>query len=938
MWNGLLLVLQHTIIKYIRSMKKLFFGICFFMLLIRCGAQEGKTIMISGQFENITLKEFFQRIEAQSPYFFYYDQLQTDSLFVSFSVKDELLQQVLEKALKNTGLQFSVDKMNRVFITKGIKLVTTLPSGFFSPTISLPADPAKDTVADYGLQTKRAVKIASANKLYEIGTKTNVIKGNAIVTGNLRNAKTGEPLVNASVFVNNTYSTTTDGYGYYSLTIPAGKHILNILAIGMKDTHLQLMVYTDGKMDVDVPEQVTTLKEVVVSAKKTANITQVQMGVERLNIESIRRVPSLFGEADVLRVITTLPGVKTVGEASTGFNVRGGSADQNLILFNDANIYNPSHFFGMFSAFNPEVIKDIELYKSSIPAKFGGRLASVLDISSREGNKKKITGSAGLGIITSRVNVEGPIIKDRTSFIFGGRTTYANWLLGLLPEEYKNSKASFQDINVGISHRIDSSSQLYFTGYFSNDQFALNSDTTYGYSNRNMNVKWKKNFNSKLSAMFIAGSDQYRYKVFSADNQVNAFTLRFDIRQVYAKANFVYYKNQQHSFDFGFSTLLYKLQPGSLDPKGGNSEVTHNEVEPEKALESGIYITHRFNPTNKLSLQTGIRYSIYNYLGPQQVNYYAPGLPVSSVNVIETKDYSKGKFIKTYMGPEIRLSVRYAFSNNFSVKAGYNSQRQYIHMLSNTTAIAPTDIWKLSDPNIKPQQGDQVSLGFYKNLKSNTIETSVEVYYKRIRDYLDYKPGATLVMNHTIETEVINTKGKAYGVEVLIKKPGGKLNGWISYTYSRILLKSAGNDPATLVNEGDYYPANYDKPQDVTFTGTFRVNHRFSVSLNSTYSTGRPITLPVGRYYYGGSERVLYSDRNAYRIPDYMRTDFSMNIEGNHKEHQKTHNSWTIGLYNLLGRKNPYSVYFVSENGFVNGYKLSIFGSVIPFINYNIRF
>ena len=318
----------------------------------------------------------------------------------------------------------------------------------------------------------------------------------------VRNATTGEPLVNTSVFINNNYSTVTDAYGNYSLTVPAGKHTLNILAIGMKDTKLQLEVFADGKLDIDMREQVTTLKEVIVSSKKLININRVQMGVERLSIDNIRRIPSVFGEADVLRVITSLPGVKTVGEASTGFNVRGGSADQNLILFNDATIYNPSHFFGMFSAFNPEVIKDIELYKSSIPARFGGRLASVLDINSREGNKKKITGSAGVGLITSRVHLEGPITKDKTSFIFGGRSTYANWLLNLLPAEYEDSKASFQDVNLGISHQIDSSNNLYFSGYFSNDRFALDSDTTYQYSNRNFSVKWTRNINNRLSFAF----------------------------------------------------------------------------------------------------------------------------------------------------------------------------------------------------------------------------------------------------------------------------------------------------------------------------------------------------------------------------------------------------------------------------------------------------
>ncbi|RYF96503.1 MAG: hypothetical protein EOO00_02525 [Chitinophagaceae bacterium] len=592
----------------------------------------------------------------------------------------------------------------------------------------------------------------------------------------------------------------------------------------------------------------------------------------------------------------------------------------------------------MFSAFNPEVIKDIELYKSSIPAKFGGRLASVLDINSREGNKKKITGSAGIGIVTSRVHLEGPIAKDKTSFIFGARSTYANWLMNLLPSEYEDSRASFQDVNLGISHQIDSTSSIHLSGYFSNDKFSLDSDTSYAYSNRNATLKWIKNFSSRWSANFVIGFDQYKYKVAREQDKETAFTLQFGIQQLHAKANFTYYLNQKHAFDFGVSSLRYELEPGSYQPYDNNSIIVPDVVEKEQAIESAGYITHRFNPTNKLAISTGLRYSLFHYFGAQEVNYYAPGLPITPANVTETKEFEKGDVIKTYHNPEYRFSIRYAFTTDFSIKAAYNSQRQYIHMLSNTTAIAPTDIWKLSDPNIKPQQGDQVSLGLYKNFKSNTIETSVEVYYKRIKDYLDYKPGARLILNHTIETDVINTRGKAYGVEFLLKKPGGKVNGWISYTYSRILLKTNSLDPDLQVNRGEYYPANYDKPHDVTLAGNFRVNHRFSVSLNSTYSTGRPITLPIGRYYYAGSQRVLYSDRNSHRIPDYIRTDFSLNIDGNHKVKQKTHNSWTLGVYNLLGRKNPYSVYFISQNGGVRGYKFSIFGSVLPFVNFNIRF
>ncbi|WP_315825030.1 TonB-dependent receptor plug domain-containing protein [Paraflavitalea speifideaquila] len=419
---------------------------------------------------------------------------------------------------------------------------------------------------------------------------------------------------------------------------------------------------------------------------------------------------------------------------------------------------------------------------------------------------------------------------------------------------------------------------------------------------------------------------------------MTAYKLGFDINQFNVKADFTWYLSPEHTIDFGASTIHYKLHPGEYEPIGKESLIVGDKVATEQARESAVYLSEKWNITPELSLQGGARFSLYQYLGPGNVNRYAPGLPKNEDNILEVKRYEKGDVIQTYSGPEWRLSARYSITPSFSIKAGYNSLRQYIHMLSNTTAISPTDIWKLSDPNIKPQYGDQVSLGLYKNFKSNSIETSVEVYYKRIKDYLDYKSGASLVMNDHIETDVIGTKGRAYGVELMIKKQNGKLNGWVSYTYSRIELKMDDATSGEIINRGEYYPANYDKPHDVTMVGNYRFTHRFSISLNATYSTGRPITLPIGRYYYGGSWRALYSDRNAYRIPDYFRTDFAMIVEGNHKLKQKTHNSWTFGLYNLTGRKNPYSVYFTSEQGRVNGYKLSIFGNIIPFINYNIRF
>lgn len=904
--------------------------------------QKDTSLPVSADLKSVGIGDFVSQLEKQTGVHFYYDINLFDSLSITVSAKDQPLRKVLDQAFANTDFYYAIDSARHVFITKGRAINLSLPPGFFAGGKPDRNKQQRDGFSDYDdkEETRPEQKAVLENKLYEIGDKNITTPQNVLtLAGYIKDAKTGEPIVGASVLVEKSgIGAATDQYGYYSLSVPKGRHILNIQSIGMKDTRRQIQLYGDGKMNIDLQSTVLTLRRVIISAQKISNIKGTQMGLQKIDIKTIKQVPVVFGEADILRVVTTLPGVKTVGEASTGLNVRGGSADQNLILFNDATIYNPSHFFGLFSAFNPEVVKDVELYKSSIPARYGGRLSSVLNINSREGNKKEFTGSAGVGVLTSRLEIEGPIVKDKSSFIVGGRTTYANWLLNLLPDQYKNSKASFYDLNLNISHEFNKKNTVYITGYLSRDKFNLNSDTVYGYGNSNISLKWKHVFNNKMNSLVTTGLDKYEYNISSDHLPPSAYKLAFDINQTYLKAHFNYYLSSKHTMDFGLNSIYYKLHPGSYQPLGDKSLVVPDNVEAEQALETALYVSDRYNITNSLTVDAGIRYSMYSYLGAHNVNTYAPGIPKTEDNMLGTVSYPGGKFIKTYSGPEYRISLRYSFTDSFSIKAGYNTQRQYIHSISNTTSQAPTDIWKLSDPNIKPQFGDQFSFGIYKNLKSNTIETSVEVYYKNIKDYLDYKSGALLVLNHHIETDVIGTKGKAYGVEVLIKKLTGKLNGWISYTWSRVLLKQ--DDPAAgeLINKGLYYPSNYDKPHDVTVIANYRINHRFSLSVNGTYSTGRPITLPVGVFYYAGSARTVYADRNAYRIPDYFRTDFAINIDGNHKVHQRTHNSWTIGIYNLTGRKNPYSVYYVSENGNVNGYKLSIFGSAIPYINFNIRF
>lgn len=913
-----------------------------FFFVAKAFAQQEQ--LISGDFTGMGFGQFIHEIESKTSYHFYFDTAQTNNLTVNISVNQKPLRNVLQQLFNKTDFHFAIDEDGHVFITKKFQIQTTLPTGFFDRSLTpdtassesnmVTAESAEDIEKD-------KLNASLENKLYEIGIRTNNIKsGKATIAGYVKDIKSGEVLAGAAVYVDGTHiGVVTDQFGYYALTLPRGRHTIKISSVGMRDTKRQVMVYTDGKLNIEMQDFVQSLKAVIVGAEKTSNIKGLQMGVERLNIKMIKQVPVVFGEADVLRTVLTLPGVTSVGEASTGFNVRGGSADQNLILFSDATIYNPSHLFGFFSAFNPDVVKDVELYKSSIPEKYGGRLSSVLDVSTREGNKKKFSGAGGIGPLTSRLTLEGPIGNDKTSFIIGGRTTYSDWILKNIPnQEYHNSRASFYDVNLNITHEFNSKNTVYVMGYISHDQFRLNSDTTYRYDNRNANIKWKHIFNNKFYSVFLLGHDQYKYSVSSTLNPVNAYNLAFDINQTNFKADFNYAPNSNHSIDFGISSLYYQLQPGTFTPVGTKSLVVPDMVQKEQALESAVYLGDKFEISPSFSLQGGIRFSLYNYLGPHDVYDYTPGLPKSTGTIQDTSSYKQNAFIKTYGGPEYRFSARYVLTENASLKASYNTLRQYIHLLTNTTSISPTDIWKLSDPNIKPQTGDQYSLGYYQNLKSNTVETSVEVYYKNIEHYLDYKSGAVLVMNHHIETDVFNTKGRSYGVEFMIKKLTGKLNGWISYTYSKTQLKQDDPLAGQTINNGNYYPADFDKPHNVNFIGNYRFSHRFSISLDAVYSTGRPITLPVAVYYLAGAERVYYSERNQYRVPDYFRTDLSLNIEGNHKVRKFKHSSWTLGVYNLTGRKNPYSIYFTEQNGVVQGYKLSIFGTAIPFITYNFRF
>jgi hypothetical protein len=905
-------------------------------------AQQKSLPTISGAFTSITFKELVPRLEAQTNLKFYYDASEVDTLKINISAVEKTINAFFDEVFSGTDFHYFLDSDNSFYITKGTEIRPGLPIGFFEPHDNNESTSSDKVIQDYLSSEK--VKMAAAlkeDKLYEIGKRTPKIgPGVATLAGHIKASNSGEAIIGASVITENTnVGVVSDAFGYYALTLPKGPHELTIKSIGMKSTKRKIMLYADGQLDIEMIEAVTSLKEVTIESERDKNISGMQMGLDRLDIQTMKKVPVALGEVDILKVVLTLPGVQSVGEATTGLNVRGGATNQNLILFNDATIYNPTHLFGFFSAFNPDVIKSVELYKSGIPAEYGGRLSSVLDVTTRDGNKKKFTGSGGIGPLTGRLMLEGPIGGQKTSFLIAARATYSDWLLHQIPNTaISNSEAGFFDVNANLNHEFNSKNSVYFTGYLSQDHFKLGGDTLYSYQNKNLTGKWKHIFGNKLYGVLTGAYSGYNYSVSSNLNPINAFTLRYSINQLQVKTDFSYFPTTNHALNFGVSSIRYELSPGSEQPLGSESLIVPNILQNEQGQESALYVSDHFEVSPKLSLYAGLRYSLYSYLGPRQVYEYAQGQPKSVNSITDTVNYKAGKSIVNYQGPEYRFSAKYVLTENSSIKFSYNRTRQYLQMLTNTAAISPTDIWKLSDPYIKPQIGDQVALGYYRNFRSNTIEFSVETYYKAMQNSIDYKSGAVLILNHHIETDILNAQGKAYGIEFLIKKMSGKVNGWISYTYSRSLLRTQSPYASETVNSGQYYPSNYDKPNAVNFIGNYKFSHRFSTSLNMTYSTGRPITLPIAQYNLDGSERLYYSARNQYRIPDYFRVDFAMNIEGNHRIRKLAHSSWTIGIYNLTGRRNAYSVFFESQNGVINGYKLSIFGQPIPTVTYNFRF
>jgi hypothetical protein len=909
---------------------KLKFQILILILSLTFNLKAQEKYNISGNYKDLLFNDFVARVESAFHVKFFYKDKWVKELKLGDYSNCTTLSCLLDSIFRGTSLHYFIEESGNIVITNNYAVkVSVAPIGqdkiFLPPT----------DYSSFGENKQKA-----GNTSVEIGNPAEKNKtGNVIVSGYITNKDTKEPASGVTVFIQKlSVGTISNEFGYYTLTIPRGLHLLQFSFIGMKEKIINVKLYGAGEMNVEMNSVIIPLKEVIVKAEKNVTLQRFEVGAEKINISSFKLMPTSLGESDITKNILLIPGVQSVGEGAAGFNVRGGSADQNLILLYGAPIYNSSHFFGFFSAVNSDIIKDVTLYKGGIPSRYGGRISSVLDIGSPEGNRNEFHGSAGISPITTHVMLEGPIIKDTLTYIITARTTYSNWIFGLINNPaLQKSRASFYDLNGKITYDLNKNNKIDFSAYSSHDAFRFNTDTAYGYNNNIFALKWRHFFSTSFFSVLSINNSSYNYDISSHNNAKEAFLLSHKVNSTSFKADFNRFLGR-HEFNFGLDLTRYAISPGSYLPYSDSSIVTPQTIEKEQAWEGALYADDKFTLTDFLSINFGMRISSFYSIGPQTVMIYNPGYSKNISTISDTLHFKPGEIISKYAGPEFRVSLNFRITDKNSFKINYNRTRQYLHLLSNSTSIAPTDTWKLSDYYLKPEIGDQIATGFYEMLFNNNFEVSAELYYKWIRNMVDFKGGTNLMMDDNIEKDILNVKGKAYGLELVIKKTEGKIRYSVGYTFSRTFIKSVSAFSNEIINSGNWFPANFDKPHDLVVTFNYLFSRRFSFSSNYIWSTGRPITYPVATYQLFDNVLVDYSDRNKYRIPDYSRLDISFKLNGNLRSHKIANPNWIFSVYNLLGRQNVYSIYFKKDGDIIKGYKLSVFGRAIPSLTFNFDF
>ncbi|WP_299838944.1 TonB-dependent receptor [uncultured Tenacibaculum sp.] len=766
------------------------------------------------------------------------------------------------------------------------------------------------------------------------------------ISGTLKDKANGETLFGATVFLKGTSrGTITNEYGFYSLTAPKGNYTLSVSYIGYKPLEKEIELTKNIKFNADLSEDANVLDEVVISAEesKKVNLRSPQMSVTKISSQTIKQIPVVLGEVDVIKSIQLLPGVTNAGEGASGFNVRGGAEDQNLILLDEAIIYNASHLFGFFSVFNNDAIKDVKLYKGGIPAKFGGRVSSVLDVRQKDGNNKEFKLTGGIGLISSRLTAEAPLFGDKGSFLVAGRASYANIFLALANNE---NRVGFYDLNLKTNYQINDKNRLFFSAYFGNDDVTFENSFFNSYGNLSANLRWNHIFSDKLFSNLSAIYSRYNYDLqlefVGLDwlSRIDNYNLKYDID---------YYLNDKLKFDFGVSGIYYKFNPGEIRKLTPTSSINEDFLDKKFAVETGIYASLEHKISNNLTAMYGLRYSYFNRFGSQVLNTYANDLPViynPTLGIYERANptgqitYGDKESIASFGNFEPRFALSYQLNEKSSIKTSYNRMAQYLHLISNTTSATPLDIWAPSGEFLKPQIADQYAIGYFRNFKNNTYSIETETYYKTVKNRVDYINGAELIAQNTIEREILNGDARAYGLEFLLRKNKGDLTGWIAYTLSKSEQRTLGGRAGGPgLNNGDWYNTPFDRTHDLSVTGNYKVSDNWTFNANFVFQTGRPVTYPNGQFQYNGLSIPTYSTRNADRLPAYNRLDISATLKPRNNKNRKWQAEWVFGIYNLYSQRNAASISFGVNNqsGLNEAERTSIFG-ITPSVTYNFKF
>lgn len=754
-----------------------------------------------------------------------------------------------------------------------------------------------------------------------------------------------ETIIGASIFIPEAKVTTvTNSYGFYSITLPKGEYTIIISYVGFENIEEHISLTGNIRKNFSMLEKSKTLDPVVIKHNRSAsNIQKPEMSVNKLSISTIKKMPAVMGEVDILKAILQLPGVSNAQEGATGFNVRGGSVDGNLILLDEAVVYNTSHLFGFFSVFNADVIKDLKLYKGGIPANFGGRTSSVLDIYQKEGNNKEYHISGGIGAISSRLLAEGPIVKEKGSFVVAGRASYAHLFMKLANND---NAASFYDLNAKLNYKINDNNRIFLSGYFGKDNMNFSNFFSNNYSNSFLNLRWNHHFSDKLfsNASVIYSKYNYGLKI-----KYVGIDWASDIRNYNFKYDFSHHLSDKLVLNYGLNSIYYQFNPGTIKPMNPSSPVNPDQIEKKYAWENALYVSAEQKLSDKISLNYGLRYSHFQRLGKQHVNIYANDQPVffnSELQIYEEGKptgvtyYDKNKKIIDFGNLEPRFAVSFAINSDQSIKASYNRMSQYIHLISNTASVSPLDIWAPGDQYLKPEILDQVALGYFRNFRNGKYSLEAEAFYKKIKNKADYIDGAELIAHKAIEQVMLNGEARAYGLELMLKKNTGKLTGWLSYTLSKAEQRTPGrNAKEPGINNGEWYRANYDKTHNLSITAAYQLSKKWNFGGIFTYQTGKAATYPTGKYQYQGITIANYGERNINSLPAYHHLDLSATYTPKPDSKKRWKGEWVFSLYNVYGRNNAASIMFEQnrETGLSEAKRISIFG-IIPGVTYNFRF